>query len=147
LAAVRTLVDVLLTQVVLRLASSTAPVSFKLQSVLGLATLVPCIAIAALLAGALCKRFVSGIIAGVVLVVVSQGLSLLLFVATLPPPVHSVSTLARLALQILIVTVVYLLLGAGVGTGGGHAFHYRHQCQGRRQARVRKSQEERHDHP
>jgi hypothetical protein len=130
-AAVRILIDILLTRVVLQRFSANAPVSFKLLSVLGLVTLVPCVAIAAFLAGALSRRFVSGLIAGIVLVVVSQGLSLLVLFATLPP-VRSVGTLAQLALPRLIVTVVYLLLGAGVGAGGGAVGAVVGQAWGRR---------------
>jgi hypothetical protein len=111
-------IDVLLSEVVLRLFSANAPVLIKLLTVVGIVTAVPCVAMAAFLAGALCRRFVSGIIAGVVVVLVSQGLSVFL-AFTRESPALSGAALIWVALQPLIALLLYLLLGAGVGAGGG----------------------------
>jgi hypothetical protein len=116
-AAIRIVVDVLLTLVVRKLFSADASVPTVLLTVVGLVTMVPCVAIAGFLAGALCRRFLSGFIAGVVVVVVTQGLSLFL-AFTEPSPLRVGGALMSSALQ-LVVTLLYLLLGAGVGAGCG----------------------------
>jgi hypothetical protein len=111
-AVVATLISFVLTRAMLRGALAT------LAWALDLVNVALCVAIASFLAGALSRRFASGLIAGVLLVVVAQALSLLIILVTYVRAV-SVRLLLQAVGDTLVALALLLLLGAGVGAGCG----------------------------
>jgi hypothetical protein len=122
---VAALIGTVVTQAVLRQAVFQGPpvnvgATMQLLGMLDLVNLLLCVAIASFLAGALSKRWIGGLIAGALFVLVTQGVSLLLPFGLLARPL-STQGLIQLALQTLMATAVLLLFGAGLGAGCGAA--------------------------
>jgi hypothetical protein len=115
---VAALIGTLLTQVVVRSVPANRTLIIQLLTTLERVNFVLWVAIASFLAGALSKRFASGIIAGVLLVLVTQGLSFL-FALPFLPQVLPVRGIIQIALRMLIAAPASLLLGAGLGAGCG----------------------------
>jgi hypothetical protein len=85
---------------------------------ISLFSLALCLAVASFLAGALSKRVLSGLIAGLLLVVVSQALSLFISLAILVVKVP-VRWLIPVVGDTLVAIPLLLLVGAGVGAWFG----------------------------
>ena len=121
--ALATVISAVLTQAVIRQAVLQGPpvnvdATMQLVGMLELTIFLLCMVIASFLAGTLSTRFVSGLIAGVLFVLVTSVLSLLQSLITLGR-IPSAQGLIQMASQTLIATAVLLLLGAGLGAGCG----------------------------
>jgi hypothetical protein len=112
------LIGTLLEQVVFARFPRNADSAFQLLTVVDVGALALCVAIASFLAAALSKRFVSGVIAGIVLVLVSQGLAFIISLATLLQTPSIQALLQEVAGRVSF-GVVFLLVATGLGAGSG----------------------------
>jgi hypothetical protein len=112
------LIGLLLEQVVFQRSARPADSAIQLLGELEYGLYLLCVVIASVLAGALSKRFISGVIAAVMFVLINQGLVLLISLATLLPTL-SLRALSQLVIDRVVGGVVLLLLAALLGAGGG----------------------------
>jgi hypothetical protein len=92
--------------------------TMQLVGMLELTIFLLCVVLASFLAGVLSKRFLSGLIAGVLFVLVTSVLGLLQSLIALGR-IPSAQGLLQGAPQTLFATAVLVLLGAGLGAGCG----------------------------
>jgi hypothetical protein len=113
------LIDLLLTQVVVRRIPANRTLLLQTLTSLTLPNVLLWVAIASFLAGVLSKHFASGIIAGVAVAVVARELSFFLSVLILPRTLPG-QAIIQVALRTLLSLLTGpMLLAAGLGAGGG----------------------------
>lgn len=117
-AVVRSLIGFVIVGAVLRGAPPSVDATLQVIRALDFVNVAVCVAIAAFLAGMVSKRFASGVIAGVLLVIVSTGLSFLISMVMVAGELP-LRTVIKLAVDTLLALPLPLLVGAGVGAAAG----------------------------